>query len=29
MKFQLGVDRRAENNVPSTEMPFGMDVTQD
>ena len=29
MKFQLGVDRRAENNVPSTEMPFGMDVAQD
>ena len=29
MKFQLGVDRRAENNLPSTEMPFGMDVAQD
>ena len=26
MKFQLWMDRRAKNNVPSTEMPFWVDT---
>ncbi len=29
MILELGADRRAENNVPSTEMPFGVDVNKD
>jgi hypothetical protein len=28
MKFQLGMDRGAENNVPSIEMPFWVDAAE-
>ena len=28
MKFQLGMDRRAKNNVPSIEMPFWVDAAE-